>query len=77
MVSYANEDILIYFIVFPAEFANIERDVRVSLVIGRDFHDPLTSRPCRSPRAHPRCAIRSNASGGQAASRTTPRPQKA
>jgi nitroimidazol reductase NimA-like FMN-containing flavoprotein (pyridoxamine 5'-phosphate oxidase superfamily) len=44
MVSYANEDILIYFIVSKAsqKFANIERDNRVSLVIGRDFHDPST-----------------------------------
>jgi nitroimidazol reductase NimA-like FMN-containing flavoprotein (pyridoxamine 5'-phosphate oxidase superfamily) len=44
MVSYANEDILIYFIVSKAsqKFANIQRDDRVSLVIGRDFHDPST-----------------------------------
>jgi len=44
MVSYANEDILIYFIVSreSQKFANIERDDRVSLVIGRDFHDPST-----------------------------------
>ena len=44
MVSYANEDILIYFIVSRAsqKFTNIERDDRVSLVIGRDFHDPST-----------------------------------
>lgn len=42
MVSYANEDILIYFVVSRAsqKFANIERDDRVSLVVGRDFHDP-------------------------------------
>src|SRR5215208_3707937 len=42
MVSYANEDILIYFIVSRQgqKFANVERDDRVSLVIGRDFHDP-------------------------------------
>lgn len=46
MVSYANEDILIYFIVsrHSQKFANIERDNRVSLVIGRDFHDPATIR---------------------------------
>src|SRR6476660_1728597 len=44
MVSYANEDILIYFIVSKAsqKLADIERDDRVSLVIGRDFHDPST-----------------------------------
>ena len=44
MVSYANEDILLYFIVSrqSQKFANIERDDRVSLVIGRDFHDPST-----------------------------------
>jgi nitroimidazol reductase NimA-like FMN-containing flavoprotein (pyridoxamine 5'-phosphate oxidase superfamily) len=44
MVSYANEDILIYFIVSrqSQKFANIERDDRVSLVVGRDFHDPNT-----------------------------------
>ena len=46
MVSYANEDILLYFIVSrqSQKFANIERDDRVSLVIGRDFHDPSTIR---------------------------------
>jgi nitroimidazol reductase NimA-like FMN-containing flavoprotein (pyridoxamine 5'-phosphate oxidase superfamily) len=46
MVSYASEDILIYFIVsrHSQKFANIERDDRVSLVIGRDFHDPATIR---------------------------------
>lgn len=44
MVSYANEDILIYFIVSrqSQKFANIQRDNRVSLVIGHDFHDPST-----------------------------------
>lgn len=42
MVGYANEDILLYFIVSRQgqKFTNIERDDRVSLVIGRDFHDP-------------------------------------
>src|SRR6476469_7130620 len=42
MVSYANEDILLYFIVSrqSQKFANIERDDRVSLVVGRDFDDP-------------------------------------
>lgn len=46
MVSYANEDILLYFIVSrnSQKFANIERDDRVSLVIGRDFHDPASIR---------------------------------
>ena len=46
MVSYANDDILIYFIVSrqSQKFANIERDDRVSLVIGHDFHDPSTIR---------------------------------
>lgn len=44
MVSYANEDILIYFVISrqSQKFANIECDDRVSLVIGRDFHDPAT-----------------------------------
>src|SRR3569833_2970859 len=44
MVGYANEDILIYFIISrqSQKFANIQRDDRVSLVIGRDFHDPST-----------------------------------
>jgi len=45
-VSYANEDILIYFVVsrLSQKFANIERDDRVSIVIGEDFHDPATIR---------------------------------
>jgi nitroimidazol reductase NimA-like FMN-containing flavoprotein (pyridoxamine 5'-phosphate oxidase superfamily) len=44
MVGYANEDILIYFVISrqSQKFGNIERDNRVSLVIGRDFHDPAT-----------------------------------
>lgn len=44
MVGYANEDILIYFVVSrqSQKFANIGRDDRVSLVVGRDFHDPAT-----------------------------------
>lgn len=46
MVGYANEDILLYFVISRAsqKFANIERDDRVSLVVGRDFHDPSTIR---------------------------------
>jgi nitroimidazol reductase NimA-like FMN-containing flavoprotein (pyridoxamine 5'-phosphate oxidase superfamily) len=42
MVSYANEGLLLYFIVSRAsqKYANIERDSRVSMVIGRDFEDP-------------------------------------
>lgn len=42
MVGYANDDILIYFVIsrLSQKFANIERDDRVSLVVGRDFHDP-------------------------------------
>jgi len=46
MVSYANEDILIYFIVSrqSQKFANIERDERVSLAIGRDVDDPSAIR---------------------------------
>jgi len=46
MVSYANEDILIYFIVSrqSQKFANIERNDRVSLAIGRDVDDPSAIR---------------------------------
>ncbi len=46
MVSFANEDLLIYFVISRSsqKFANIARDNRVSLVIGRDFHDPATIR---------------------------------
>ena len=44
MVGYANEDILLYFVISRAsqKFRNIQRDNRVSLVVGRDFHDPAT-----------------------------------
>ena len=44
IVGYANEGILIYFIVSrdSQKFQNIARDDRVSLAIGRDFHDPST-----------------------------------
>ena len=43
-VGYAHEDLLIYFIVSreSQKFANIERDDRVSIAIGRDFDDPST-----------------------------------
>jgi nitroimidazol reductase NimA-like FMN-containing flavoprotein (pyridoxamine 5'-phosphate oxidase superfamily) len=44
MVGYANEDILLYFVISreSQKFANITEDDRVSLVVGRDFHDPRT-----------------------------------
>lgn len=44
MVGYANEDILLYFVISrqSQKFKNIELDDRVSIVIGRDFHDPST-----------------------------------
>jgi nitroimidazol reductase NimA-like FMN-containing flavoprotein (pyridoxamine 5'-phosphate oxidase superfamily) len=44
MVSFANDDILLYFVISrqSQKFANIERDDRVSLVVGGDFHDPAT-----------------------------------
>ncbi len=46
MVGYANDDILLYFMISRSgqKFANIERDDRVSLAVGRDFHDPSTIR---------------------------------
>jgi nitroimidazol reductase NimA-like FMN-containing flavoprotein (pyridoxamine 5'-phosphate oxidase superfamily) len=46
MVGFAHEEILIYFVISrqSQKFANIDRDNRVSLVIGRDFHDPATIR---------------------------------
>ncbi|WP_309660921.1 pyridoxamine 5'-phosphate oxidase family protein [Sphingomonas sp.] len=42
MVSYANEGLLLYFVVSRAsqKYANIVRDSRVSIVVGRDFEDP-------------------------------------
>jgi len=42
MVSYANDGLLLYFIIsrHSQKFANIDRDSRVSIVIGRDFEDP-------------------------------------
>jgi len=41
MVSYANEGLLLYFIISRAsqKYANIQRDSRVSIVVGRDFED--------------------------------------
>ena len=43
-VGYANEGLLLYFVVSrdSQKFANIQKDDRVSLVVGRDFHDPST-----------------------------------
>src|SRR6476646_6211018 len=44
LVGYANDGILIYFIVSrqSQKLANIAKDDRVSLVVGHDFHDPST-----------------------------------
>ena len=46
MVSYANDGLLLYFVVSRAsqKYANIQRDSRVSIVIGRDFEDPAQIR---------------------------------
>ena len=43
-VGYANEGLLLYFVVSrdSQKFANIQKDDRVSLAVGRDFHDPST-----------------------------------
>jgi hypothetical protein len=42
MVSYANEGLLLYFVVSKRsqKYANIQRDSRVSIAVGRDFEDP-------------------------------------
>ena len=42
MVNYANEGLLLYFIISrqSQKFANIARDSRVSIMVGRDFDDP-------------------------------------
>lgn len=42
LVGYANEGLLIYFLIsrFGQKFANIGRDDRVSIAIGGDFEDP-------------------------------------
>jgi len=46
LVGYASEGILIYFAISRTgqKFANIERDNRVSIAIGRDFDDPKSIR---------------------------------
>ena len=46
MVSYANEGLLLYFIISrqSQKYANINRDSRVSIVVGRDFEDPADAR---------------------------------
>jgi len=42
MVSYANDGLLLYFVVSKQslKYANINRDSRVSIVVGRDFEEP-------------------------------------
>ena len=42
MVNYANEGLLLYFIISKQsqKYAKIDRDSRVSIVVGRDFDDP-------------------------------------
>ena len=44
MVGYANEGLLIYFIISRKgqKYANIDADQRVSIAIGSDFEDPRT-----------------------------------
>ena len=46
MVSYANEGLLLYFIISrqSQKYANIYRDSRVGITIGRDFDDPAKIR---------------------------------
>lgn len=46
MVSYANEGLLLYFIISRSgqKYANIARDSRVSIVVGRDFENPAQIR---------------------------------
>lgn len=46
MVSYANDGLLLYFVVSrkSQKFANIQKDDRISAVIGRDFHNPSSIR---------------------------------
>ena len=42
MVGYANDGLLLYFVISrqSQKFANIQKDDRISIVIGGDFHDP-------------------------------------
>ncbi len=42
MVNYANDGLLLYFIISrrSQKYVNIDRDSRVSVVVGRDFDDP-------------------------------------
>lgn len=42
MVSYANDGLLLYFVISrqSQKYANIDRDSRVSIVVSRDFEDP-------------------------------------
>ena len=44
IVGYAHDELLIYFVVSRAsqKFANIQRDDRISIALGGDFHDPAT-----------------------------------
>ena len=44
IVGYAHDELLIYFVVSRAsqKFSNIQRDDRVSIAVGGDFHDPAT-----------------------------------
>jgi nitroimidazol reductase NimA-like FMN-containing flavoprotein (pyridoxamine 5'-phosphate oxidase superfamily) len=46
MVNYANDGLLIYFVISrkSQKFANIERDSRVSMTVGRDFDEPTDIR---------------------------------
>ena len=42
MVNYANDGLLLYFVISrdSQKFANIQRDSRVAITVGRDFEDP-------------------------------------
>lgn len=46
LVGYANDGLLTYFVISRTgqKFANIARDDRVSMTIGRDVHDPSSIR---------------------------------
>jgi nitroimidazol reductase NimA-like FMN-containing flavoprotein (pyridoxamine 5'-phosphate oxidase superfamily) len=46
LVGFANDGLLIYFVISRAgqKFANIQRDQRVAIAVGRDVEDPMAIR---------------------------------
>lgn len=64
MVGYANDGLLIYFLVFrnSQKFANIQSDPRISIAVGEEPDDLTGSAPCSARPTPPKSSTPTSAS---------------